>query len=177
LIPSAYLQEWTAKAPWPESEHDETYVAYKQRREYEKSTRDPDDCYLMVMEREKELLDQDQPSKIKILFNTGEATREEIMSPTFGEEAEDEMDQDRSPVKGTDGHGNSEYRRRLIARVEALRQQALMTRYDFHQQIGAVASASWIKFSTQGDEAAWHHFSMKAISRICKLFGVGAELL
>jgi hypothetical protein len=92
-----------------ESEHDETYVAYKQRREYEKSTRDPDDCYLMVMEREKELLDQGQPSKIKILFNTGEATREEIMSPPFGEEAEDEegseMDQDRSPVKGTDGHG------------------------------------------------------------------------
>jgi len=72
---------------------------------------------------------------------------------------------------------NSEYRRRLIARVEALRKEALMTRPDFHSRIGAVASEAWIKFSTSTDEEAWEHFSMKAISRICKVFGVGVELL
>jgi hypothetical protein len=72
---------------------------------------------------------------------------------------------------------NSEYRRRLIARVEALRKEALMTKPDFHYQIGAVASEAWIKFCTSTDEEAWQHFSLKAISRICKLFGVGTDLL
>ncbi|MGC2163589.1 MAG: hypothetical protein WA634_16900 [Silvibacterium sp.] len=72
---------------------------------------------------------------------------------------------------------NDEYRRRLIARVEALRKEALMTRPDFHSQIGAVASESWIKFTTVSNEEAWQHFSLKAVSRICELFGVGTELL
>jgi hypothetical protein len=72
---------------------------------------------------------------------------------------------------------NSEYRRRLIARVEALRKEALMTKPDFHFQIGTVASEAWIKFSTVSDEEAWQQFSLKGIDRICKLFGVGTELL
>jgi hypothetical protein len=46
-----------------QSEHDATYVAYKQRREYERVTRDPNDCYLLVLEREKVLAEQGQPSR------------------------------------------------------------------------------------------------------------------
>jgi hypothetical protein len=35
--------------------------AYKRRREYEKTTRDPNDRYLMVVEREKDLEEQGEP--------------------------------------------------------------------------------------------------------------------
>lgn len=67
-----------------------------------------------------------------------------------------------------------EYRCRLIARVEALRKKALMTRLEFHSSIGSVASREWIEFTTAGNDK---YFSLKSISRICDLFGVGAELL
>ncbi len=72
---------------------------------------------------------------------------------------------------------NAQYRRRLIARVEALIQEALMPKPDFHQQIGPVASEFWTKFTTSSDEEAWNHFSMKGIDRIGRIFGVGSELL
>jgi hypothetical protein len=70
-----------------------------------------------------------------------------------------------------------EFRRRLIARVEALRQNARMTRRDFHQQIGPTASHFWRQFVSLSDEEAWQHFSLKGISRICEVFGLGTELL
>jgi hypothetical protein len=92
-----------------QSERDAAYVAYKQRREYEKATRDPDDCYLMVMEREKELAEQGQPSQIKVMFGFGEMTREEIMNPDFTGEAEDdeesEGDRTQSPIQAGGDHG------------------------------------------------------------------------
>jgi hypothetical protein len=72
---------------------------------------------------------------------------------------------------------DAEYRRRLIERVEASRQEARMSKPAFHQQIGPAASDSWTKFATASDEEAWHHFSLKAMSRIRFLFEVGVELL
>jgi hypothetical protein len=92
-----------------QSEHDATYVAYKQRREYEKATRDPNDCYLLVMEREKELAEQGQPSQIKVMFGLGEVTRGEIMNPDFtgeaGDEEESNPDHEGSPVQTGGDHG------------------------------------------------------------------------
>jgi hypothetical protein len=38
------------------------------------------------------------------------------------------------------------YRRRLIARVEALRTEAAMPMLRFHQQIGPVAARRWARF-------------------------------
>jgi hypothetical protein len=70
-----------------------------------------------------------------------------------------------------------EFRRLLIARVEALRLDARMNRADFHHQIGATASYFWRKFVSLSDEEAWPHFSLKGISRICEVFGSGTELL
>lgn len=70
-----------------------------------------------------------------------------------------------------------EYRCRLIARVEALRLDARMTKRDFHQQIGPLASAFWRRFETASEEEAWQHFSLKGISRIGEVFGLGAEML
>lgn len=75
------------------SEHKETYVAYTQRAAYEKETRDPDDCYLMVQEREEELRRQGQPSQIGILLNTRTVTREEILSGDFAADGEGEDEQ------------------------------------------------------------------------------------
>lgn len=70
-----------------------------------------------------------------------------------------------------------EYRRKLIARVEALRREARMTRSDFHARIGAVASRDWIEFTAASNEEGSQYFSLKAISRVCEVFGVGTELL
>jgi hypothetical protein len=72
---------------------------------------------------------------------------------------------------------DKQYRRRLIARVEALRTEAAMPMLRFHQQLGPVAARKWTKFVTANDEEAWNHFSLKAVERIAELFGVGAELL
>jgi hypothetical protein len=65
----------------------------------------------------------------------------------------------------------------LIARVEALRLDARITKRDFHQQIGPVASAFWKRFETASDKEVWQQFSLKGISRIGDVFGLGAELL
>lgn len=70
-----------------------------------------------------------------------------------------------------------EYRRRLIARVEALRKESLMTRSDFHARIGGVASREWIAFVANRDKDKSQYFSSKVISRICEVFDVGTELL
>jgi hypothetical protein len=72
---------------------------------------------------------------------------------------------------------DKEYRRRLIARVEALRTEAAMPMLRFHQQLGPVAARRWTKFVTANDEEAWNDFSLKAVERIAELFGVGVELL
>jgi hypothetical protein len=72
---------------------------------------------------------------------------------------------------------DKQYRRRLIARVEALRTEAAMPMLRFHQQLGPVAARKWTKFVTANDEEAWNYFSLKAVERIAELFGVGAELL
>lgn len=92
-----------------ESEYKECFVAYQQRSEYEKTIRDPNDCYLMVMQREKELEQQGKPSQIQVIFGIGGATRQEILSPDFTGETEDDHDPEadlfRSPAKsgGEDG--------------------------------------------------------------------------
>jgi hypothetical protein len=70
-----------------------------------------------------------------------------------------------------------DFRRRLIARVEALRLDAKITRLDFHQQIGPLASHFWRQFVSLSDEEAWQHFSLNGISRIADVLGVDAELL
>ena len=72
---------------------------------------------------------------------------------------------------------DKEYRRRLIARVEALRTEAAMPMLQFHQQLGPVTARKWTKFVSASDEEAWNYFSLKAVEGIAELFGVGAELL
>ena len=72
---------------------------------------------------------------------------------------------------------NNEYRRRLITRVEELRTESAKTILRFQQQISPVTARKWAGFVVAGDEEACSYFSLKAVDRIAKLFGVGAELL
>jgi hypothetical protein len=67
-----------------------------------------------------------------------------------------------------------EYRRRLVARVEALRTVESMTRIRFRQLIGPVASRRWENFVNSSDDEAWNHFSLKVIENIAKGLRVGA---
>jgi hypothetical protein len=60
LVSSSYFREHLSDAnvsileALHESEEITGGLAYKERRAYEKLVRDPDDCYLEVMQREKE---------------------------------------------------------------------------------------------------------------------------
>jgi hypothetical protein len=99
----------TAMSALEESEQKELFVAYTQRMAYEKEIRDPDDCYLMVLEREKELQRQGQPSRIGILLGMRHVTRDEILSGSFAAEAEDpEADQDEQTEDEEDSDDASE---------------------------------------------------------------------
>jgi hypothetical protein len=84
------------------SEHKELFVAYTQRVAYEKETRDPDDCYLMVLQREEELQREGQPSRIGILLGTRQVTREEILDRSFAAEAEDQDGDQSEEEEGDD---------------------------------------------------------------------------
>ena len=59
--------------------------ANREQVAYERSIRDPDDCYLEVKHREEELREQGKPSNIGTLFGMRKLTREEIMDPSFGD--------------------------------------------------------------------------------------------
>jgi hypothetical protein len=66
--------------------------ANRERVDYEKAIRDPDDCYLQVKQREEELREQGKPSNIGILFGMRKRTLEEIMDPSFADTAEEETE-------------------------------------------------------------------------------------
>jgi len=67
---------------------------------------------------------------------------------------------------------DSEYRHQLIARVEALRQEAGMPMLRFWQLMGPVAARRWNRFMTANNEDTWYHFSLKAVCRIAEMFEV-----
>jgi hypothetical protein len=71
--------------------------ANRERVAYEKKIRDPDDCYLDVMLREEELRKQGQPSRFGLLLGMRRVTREEILSATFEDEDEAELDTEEEP--------------------------------------------------------------------------------
>jgi hypothetical protein len=74
------------------SEQSAMLEANRERVAYERSIRDPDDCYLEVKHREEVLREQGKPSNIGILFGMRKLTREEIMYPSFGDTASDDAE-------------------------------------------------------------------------------------
>lgn len=67
-----------------------------------------------------------------------------------------------------------EFRRRLIARVETLRREVIMSRLVFFEQIGPVAAKRWARFMTASSEDAWSYFPLKQIDHIADEWETGA---
>jgi len=93
-----------------EAEYKECFVAYQQRNEYEKTIRDPNDCYLMVMQREKELEELGKPSQIQVIFGAGEITRPNILGPDFRGETENDHESEADPSRSAAQFGGEDGR-------------------------------------------------------------------
>ena len=156
--------------------------ANRERRAYEKKLRDPDDCYLEVTAREEERREQGLPSRIGILPGMSAAAHEEILDFSIEESDDQGMAPARSQRKTKENAmvrpEDQEFRRRLIARVDALRKEVRMSRLVFYEQIGPVAAKRWARFASACDEEAWNYFPLKQIDSIAGIFGIGgADLL
>jgi hypothetical protein len=94
VIYQTYLLEYLADAnllvldALEEFEHETMLNANRGRVAYEKNIRDPDDCYFDVRTREEELRAQGLPSKIGVLRGMRRTTAQDILSDSFGNEAE-----------------------------------------------------------------------------------------
>ena len=72
---------------------------------------------------------------------------------------------------------NREFRRRLIARVEALRIEFRLPKLVFYERIGPVAAKRWARFVAASDDEAWNYFPLKYIDLIAAMFGIGGTEL
>lgn len=167
LVSSSYFRENLSNAnvsileALHESEEIAGGVAYKERHAYEKLVCDPDDCYLEVLQREKERQEQGLPPLIVIQYGmrnaaSGEALPEEIVPEKRGE-----------------------YRRqKIIAQVEYIRTKQLMTKQEFHTRIGPHAFEGWRGFVDSDANEAWNHVTPQMFEKIAQVLGVGGtELL
>lgn len=144
-----------------ESEETIGGAAYKERREYEKNVRDPDDCYFEVMHREEERQQQGLPTRIGINFGSGRPAPETIRS---GIDSESDPDPD-----------GEKRRLRIIARVDTLRTERMMAQVDFDRQVGLSASGSWRLFSCQEGSEGWKHATPQMFEKIAKVFGMDSN--
>jgi hypothetical protein len=192
LASSSYFREHLSDAnvsileALHESEEIAGGVAYKERRAYEKLVRDPDDCYLEVMQREKERQEQGLPSLIVIQYGMRNAASDETLPEVRVETGNDDQESEMESSEGTDDEGadlsseeRGEYRRqRIIARVEALRTKQLMTKQEFHTRIGPQASKGWRYFVDSDADDAWNHVTPQMFEKIAQVLGIGGtELL
>jgi hypothetical protein len=198
-VRQAYLRECQASVnvsvldAMEESEQAAIGSAYRERRGYEKKTRDPDDCYLDVLHREEERRQQGLPSLIGIQHGMRRATSHEVLeeihagleqnsdkSKIVGEpsEPQDTTEPDDAEIHIVPEEGNDNFRQKLISRVEELRVAGKMTKQEFVTLIGPPAATSWEAFVAADASDAWNHVSTKMFERIAQVFGIGsAELL
>ena len=98
IIFQSYFREYLADTNMmvldslEESEQETMLKANKERVSYEKKIRDPDDCYLEVMDREEELRSEGKPSQMGFLFGMRRFTKREILSGSFEERGEAESE-------------------------------------------------------------------------------------
>lgn len=167
------------------SEENAGGVAYKERRAYEKQVRDPDDCYLEVMRREKERQEQGLPPLIGIQYGMRSVAMDESpmeIDEIENDEAESEIEvsEDTDVVESDlESEERGEYRRqRIIARVEGLRTAQLMTKQEFHTRMGSSAFESWRGFVNSDANESWKHVTPQMFEKIAMVLGIdGIELL
>jgi hypothetical protein len=98
IIYQSYFREYLADAnamvldALEESEQEIMLKANRERVAWEKKIRDPDDCYLDVMNREEELRIAGQPSQMGFIFGMRRLSKSEILSGSFEERDEAESD-------------------------------------------------------------------------------------
>lgn len=111
IIYQSYFREYLADAntqvlhALEESEEEIMLEANRETLAYEKTIRDPDDCYLDVRRREEELRQQGRPSKIGILRGMRRVTTADILNSSF--EDESEMDSDSGEDKTATDEGRA----------------------------------------------------------------------
>jgi hypothetical protein len=192
LATSSYFREHLSNAnvsileALHESEENAGGDAYKDRRAYEKAVRDPDDCYLEVMQREQERQERGLPSLIGIQYGMRGARIDETLpednaeAGIDGSESEEESDDDaEDAAAGSESERRGELRRqKIIARVEEFRTaQKMMTR-EFHTRIGVSEARSWRSFVSSDADEAWKHVTPQMFEKIAHLFGIdSADLL
>jgi hypothetical protein len=161
-------------------------VAYKERRAYEKTTRDPDDCYLEVMDREQERQEQGLPSLIGIHHGrhreASEGSPPEVSDESGGANSESKKEtsggEHDAQTEPTSDELGERRRQRIIARVEVLRTAKRMTKQEFHEQIGSSAFENWQGFVHSDGGDSWKHVTPQMFEKIARVFGIGsAELL
>jgi hypothetical protein len=73
---------------------------------------------------------------------------------------------------------DTEFRSRLIERVEALRAAALMCTDEFNARVGPPAAKSWAKFVAADARDPWSHLSVGTLERIAEAFEIaGSDML
>lgn len=154
-------------------------AACKERRAYERQVRDPDDCYLEVIQREKERRQQGLPSLVGIHYGAHRATNDEIIE--IRTEVEDETSEsETSPSEGldetdsdmeTDDEGE-ERRQTIVARVETLRAARMMTNQELYNLIGSSAAESWRGYVRHKGDEGWKYATPRMFEKIARVFGI-----
>jgi hypothetical protein len=156
-------------------------AAYKERRAYEKLVRDPDDCYLEVIQREKERQQQGLPSLVGIHYGAHYATNEEVIeihTEVEGETSEPEPAPSEDADEAETDEEGEERRQRIVARVEALRTARTMTNQELHSLIGSSAAESWRGYFRHKGDEGWRHATPQMFEKIAQVFGINSvELL
>ena len=157
-------------------------VAFMERRAYEKEIRDPDDCYLEVMQREKERREQGLPPMIAVHFGNWNLTADEIKGEhegdSSGPEADASGDADEAGVDTEADEQGEERRQRIVARVETLRTGRMMSNQELYSLIGPSAAESWREFVKHEGNEGWKHVTPQMFDKIAQVLGIGsAELL
>jgi len=191
LATSSYFREHLSNAnvsileALHESEENAGGDAYKDRRAYEKAVRDPDDCYLEVMQREKERQERGLPSLIGIQYGMRGARFDESLpeinakTENDDSESEEESDDVEDTAAGSESERRGELRRqKIIARVEEFRTAQRMTTREFHTRIGVSEARSWRSFVGSEASEAWKRVTPQMFEKIAHLLGIdSADLL
>jgi hypothetical protein len=192
LVSSSYFREHLSDAnvsileALHESEESAGGIAYKERRAYEKLVRDPDDCYLEVMKREKERQKQGLPPLIGIQYGIRNAAGSETLPQVDVDPGSNDPESEIESSEDTDdeetdlsSEARGEYRRqRIVARVEDLRTKQLMTKQEFHTRIGPHAFEGWRYFVDSDAKDAWNHITPQMFEKVAQVLGIGGtELL
>jgi hypothetical protein len=192
LATSSYFREHLSNAnvsileALHESEENAGGDAYKERRAYEKVARDPDDCYLEVMQRERERQEQGLPSLIGIQYGMRGARIDEALPEVNAETEDDDLEsEEKSGNDAGDAETDRESERRgelrrqkIVARVEEFRTAQRMTTREFHTRIGVSEARSWRSFVGSEASEAWNRVTPQMFEKVAHLFGIdSADLL